>query len=69
MTAYTGKTDNRGTMRERTAKAYGVEGYACVRVGRRYAYVDKPISEIREIVRRMYRQPAPLIWRALGVDA
>lgn len=68
MTAYTGKTDNRGTMRERTAKAYGVEGYACVRVGRRKAFVDMPLSKAREIIHRMYRQPAPLIWRALGVE-
>ena len=69
MTAYTGKPDNRGTMRDRTADVRKVGDCACVRVGRRTAYVDTPLSEAREIVQRMYRQPAPLIWHALGVEA
>lgn len=73
MTAYTGKTDNRGTMREReitVSEILAEQGIAArVQIGGRSRVFYANIDKVREIVQRMYRQPAPLIWRALGVEA
>ena len=54
---------------ERTCEAYGEDGHVCVRVGRRKSLANLRVSEARAILSRLGRQPAPIIWRALGVEA
>ena len=44
------------------------EGGALVRIGGRTEMVSGSASDILEAVCRVARQPAPVAWRALGVE-
>ena len=54
---------------ERTVSAQAEGAVTVVRVGRRARCVDQPMHLVTRILRRLERHPAPVIWRALGVDA
>ena len=64
----TAEHDNREAP-ERTCEAWAGTTSTVVRIGRATRFVPVELSEARAVLSRMGRQPAPLIWRALGVEA
>lgn len=60
--------DNREYQTERTVGAQAEGAVTVVRVGRRSRCVDQPLHLVTLILRRLERHPAPVIWRALGVE-
>jgi len=53
---------------ERTCEAWASTVSTVVRIGRATRFVPGKLSEARAILSSMGRQPAPLIWRALGLE-
>lgn len=56
--------------RHRSAVAVlGAPGFVRVTIGARVEVIEADLAEVGKILRAMHRQPSPLIWRALGVQA
>lgn len=63
-------TATKRTTRHRSAVAVlGAPGFVRVTIGARVEVIEADLAEVGKILRAMHRQPSPLIWRALGVQA
>lgn len=56
--------------RHRSAVAVlGAPGFVRVTIGARVEVIEADLEEVGRLIRSMHRQPAPLVWRSLGVSA